>query len=195
MRIFHVALASDWERAQSGGRYTGSTLGRSLREEGFVHCSHADQWQQVRDTVFADVTEPLVLLTIDTEALDAPVVEEAPAGGGEAHPHVYGAVPVTAVVDASPLPRPPAGPDAPGRQPPPGAQPSLSRLFLEEMMFRAVLGFGVMVVAGVPGFAVQQATGDDTAALVTVLVLLVVGGVVAVVLTRRRDARIRASRQ
>ena len=43
MRIFHVALAAEWEAALESGAYTMSTLGRTLAEEGFIHCSHEDQ--------------------------------------------------------------------------------------------------------------------------------------------------------
>jgi uncharacterized protein (DUF952 family) len=99
-RLFHLALRRDWEAAtdSEAGDYRVSTRGRTLAEEGFLHASYADQWQGVRDTHYADVTEPLVLLEIDPALLDVPVVEEVPAGGDEAFPHVYGPLPVTAVV-------------------------------------------------------------------------------------------------
>jgi glutathione S-transferase len=37
--VFHIARASDWEDAQATGEYRVSTLGRTLEEEGFIHCS------------------------------------------------------------------------------------------------------------------------------------------------------------
>ncbi len=104
MRIFHVATAADWRAAQDSGSYTTSTLGRTLAEEGFVHAARADQWQGVRRRYYAEVTEPLVLLEIDTDQLTAPVVEEpAVPGGAETFPHVYGAVDPAAVVSVVPL--------------------------------------------------------------------------------------------
>ena len=42
-RIFHIALPDDWEAARRSGKYTASTRGRSLSEEGFIHCSFTDQ--------------------------------------------------------------------------------------------------------------------------------------------------------
>ena len=99
-RLFHLALRRDWEEAKEAeaGEYQVSTRGRTLAEEGFLHASYAHQWQGVRDAYYADVTEPLVLLEVDPALLDVPVVEEVPAGGDEAFPHVYGPLPVAAVV-------------------------------------------------------------------------------------------------
>jgi uncharacterized protein (DUF952 family) len=58
----------------------------------------------VRAAFYADVTEPLVLLEIETDLLDVPVVEESPAPGvTETFPHVYGAVPPSAVVAVTDL--------------------------------------------------------------------------------------------
>ncbi|HEU5037117.1 MAG TPA: DUF952 domain-containing protein [Nocardioides sp.] len=104
MRIFHIATSADWRAAQAAGAYTTSTRGVTLDEEGFIHASHAHQWEGVRTAFYADVTEPLVLLEIDTDLLGVPVVEEAPAPGvDETFPHVYGAIRPDAVVSATPL--------------------------------------------------------------------------------------------
>jgi uncharacterized protein (DUF952 family) len=99
VRIYHVATAADWERAQVAGEYTTSTYGVTLAEEGFIHASRADQWRGVLERFYADVDEPLVLLEIDTDLLDVPVVEEAPEPGvAETFPHIYGPVNPAAVV-------------------------------------------------------------------------------------------------
>jgi uncharacterized protein (DUF952 family) len=97
-RLFHVTFGRDWEAAKEVGEYRVSTRGRTLAEEGFLHASYAHQWQGVRDAYYGDVTEPLVLLEVDPGLLDVPVVDEVPAGGAEAFPHVYGPLPVAAVV-------------------------------------------------------------------------------------------------
>lgn len=98
--IFHVALASDWQRAQVSGRYEMSTLGRTLRDEGFIHASHRHQVDGVVERFYAAVTDPLVLLAIDPERLGCEVREEAPPGTDERFPHIYGPIPVAAVVEA-----------------------------------------------------------------------------------------------
>lgn len=104
MRIFHIATLADWREAQETGAYTTSTRGVTLEEEGYIHASRADQWEGVRAAYYADVTEPLVLLEIDTDLLGVPVVEESPAPGvDELFPHVYGAIRPDAVVSATRL--------------------------------------------------------------------------------------------
>jgi uncharacterized protein (DUF952 family) len=102
-RIFHIAKVADWESAQAAGEYRVSTLGRTLEQEGFLHASRAGQWQAVYDAFYAGVDEPLVLLEIDSGLLGVPVVEEAPPGTDERFPHIYGPLPVAAVVAVSPL--------------------------------------------------------------------------------------------
>jgi uncharacterized protein (DUF952 family) len=104
VRIFHIATVSDWQSAQQSGAYTTSTRGVTLEEEGFIHASRADQWEGVRTAFYADSREPLVLLEVETDLLDVPVVEEVPAPGmTETFPHVYGAIPPSAVVGTTPL--------------------------------------------------------------------------------------------
>ncbi len=96
--IFHLALRSDWESAMATGDYRVSTRGRSLEQEGYLHASFAHQVDRVRRRYYADVTQPLVLLEVDRALTGVPVVDEVPDGGNEAYPHVYGPLPVTAVV-------------------------------------------------------------------------------------------------
>lgn len=99
MRIFHIATLADWQHARETGAYTTSTRGVTLEQEGYIHASREDQWEGVRAAFYADVTEPLVLLEIDTDLLGVPVVEEVPAPGTtETFPHVYGAIAPRAVV-------------------------------------------------------------------------------------------------
>lgn len=100
-RIFHIATHADWSRALETGRYTTSTVGRTLEEEGFVHACRRDQVGDVFERHYAGVREPLVLLTIAPERLEAEVRDEPV--GQEVYPHVYGAVTPAAVVEAQPL--------------------------------------------------------------------------------------------
>jgi uncharacterized protein (DUF952 family) len=97
-RIFHIALESEWEAAALSGDYRTSTLGRSLAEEGFIHASRRHQLDGVRRLFYAQVTEPLVVLEIEPDRLKVPLRLEAPPGADEAFPHIYGPLPVDAVV-------------------------------------------------------------------------------------------------
>lgn len=98
--IYHLALPDEWAAAQAAGTYERSTRGRSLADEGFVHCSHRHQLAATAARFYADVPAPVVL-TIDPDLLGAPVVEEAAVPGGERFPHVYGPIPLDAVVAAA----------------------------------------------------------------------------------------------
>jgi glutathione S-transferase len=94
MRILHMALESDWLSAVEYGEYRVSTRGRTLDEEGFIHCSTPTQVHAVAAAFYADVTEPLVLLELDDEAVRATGVEVRyeDGGKGEFYPHIYAAI-------------------------------------------------------------------------------------------------------
>ena len=96
--LFHIALAEDWAVAQSTGEYTASTRGRTLAEEGFIHCSLFVQVEATASRFYADV-DGAVVLRIDPSRLTSRLVVEDLSGTGERFPHVYGPIPVTAVVD------------------------------------------------------------------------------------------------
>ena len=97
-RLFHVALVSEWEAARAVGRYERSTRGRSLDEVGFVHLSTADQWPGVLERFYSGAGE-LVLLEVDPARLESPLRwESVGPEGGELFPHLYGPLPVSAVV-------------------------------------------------------------------------------------------------
>lgn len=105
-RIFHISTAADWDQARTTGTYTTSTLGVTLEQEGFIHASRADQWPGVQERFYSDCPDPLVLLEIDTDLLESPVVEEVPAPGmTETFPHVYGPIQSAAVVSVTTLTR------------------------------------------------------------------------------------------
>ena len=96
--IFHIAFESDWNEAELTGTYLLSTRGAHLDEVGFIHAGFEHQVAAVGSLLYRDATEPLVVLAIDTELLDAPVVVENLEDGSEGFPHIYGALPTTAVI-------------------------------------------------------------------------------------------------
>lgn len=101
--VHHLALAHEWaEAADRGGPYVRSTIGRSLDEERFIHCSFP---HQVRATAarYYGGRDDVLLLTIDVSRVDAPLVVEDLAGTGESFPHLYGPLPIDAVVEVRPL--------------------------------------------------------------------------------------------
>jgi glutathione S-transferase len=100
--LFHIALPADWEAARADGRYMASTRGRSLAEEGYIHCSFAEQVPATMARFYADL-DAVVLLRIDPHRLTSPLVVEDLVGAGEPFPHVYGPIAVDAVIDATPV--------------------------------------------------------------------------------------------
>jgi uncharacterized protein (DUF952 family) len=82
-----------------------STRGRTLGDEGFVHCSLPHQLTAVAEALYGDVDpDELVVLVIDTDRVKAPVRYEIPEPGAEEFPHVYGPVPLDAIVRVEPWP-------------------------------------------------------------------------------------------
>jgi uncharacterized protein (DUF952 family) len=96
--IFHIAFERDWTAAVHTGEYRVSTRAATLEDIGFIHAGFEDQVSSVGTARYHDVTEPLVVLVIDVHQLDVPVVVENLEGGDEAFPHIYGPLPVRAVV-------------------------------------------------------------------------------------------------
>lgn len=100
MTLQHIALESDWATAQNTGSYPVSTLGQTVAQVGFMHCSGSPgQLAGVLDRFYSDVTEPLLVLTLDEAALadhGLEVRHEPPVPGApvtpdsELFPHVYG---------------------------------------------------------------------------------------------------------
>ena len=92
-RLYHIAPARDIERAARSGTYAPP----SLEREGFVHCSYAGQVAATADRVFRG-QQQLLVLEIDPSLLGSRVVAENLEGGSELFPHVYGRLPMSAVL-------------------------------------------------------------------------------------------------
>ena len=140
-RIFHIATAADWRRTLETGRYTTSTVGRSLEDEGFIHASRRDQVQGVFERYYASLREDLVLLTIDPARLESEVRVEAV--GDDDYPHVYGPINRRAVVDVEPLNRR-------------GGTETVMSLWVKEMARRMGIALAVMVAIAVVVLVVQR---------------------------------------
>jgi glutathione S-transferase len=101
--IYHLALEADWSQAQAGtSGYRIASIGRSLGEVGFIHCSFENQLRRVADAYYRGRTD-VVLLSIDESKLTSPIREENTEGGTELFPHIYGPLNVDAVLWARPL--------------------------------------------------------------------------------------------
>lgn len=101
--LWHLAEEEHWQQALRTGSYARSTRGASLDEVGFVHASWPEQLPGVARLLYARVEEPLVVLEIDPQELSRAgvAVRVEPADptdpGSPLFPHLYGALPVSAV--------------------------------------------------------------------------------------------------
>lgn len=108
--LLHLTEGPLWEAARGIGTYEMSTRGRTLHEEGFIHCSLPHQLPGVAELLYGAESragaadQELVVLVIDPERLTAPLRYEAAVPGGEEFPHIYGPLPVDAVVEVRPWP-------------------------------------------------------------------------------------------
>ena len=103
-RLFHITTRAEFEAARPSGEYRPQAFGR----EGFVHCSRGSQVAATAARIFRG-RDGLVLLEIDPARLTCPVVDENLEGGQELYPHVYGPLPLRAVVAVHDLPVRPDG--------------------------------------------------------------------------------------
>ena len=92
---FKVFTASQWAQFQAAGTFAGAPVDIA---DGFIHLSTASQLQQTLDKHFAGQRD-LVVAEIDLVLLGTAVRWEM-ARGGALFPHVYGPLPIAAVISA-----------------------------------------------------------------------------------------------
>ncbi|HVY29057.1 MAG TPA: DUF952 domain-containing protein [Polyangiaceae bacterium] len=97
--IYRLLAAADWEQARAAGRFTGTE--HDVRD-GFIHFSTAEQVAETAARHYAGRVG-LLLLGVSVAALGDALRWE-PSRGGALFPHLYGALPVSAVTSAEPLP-------------------------------------------------------------------------------------------
>lgn len=89
----------EWETAQAKGIYEGSEVDRG---DGFIHLSAAHQVRATAQKHFSGKAD-LLLVSVAEEAL-GPNLKWEISRGGDQFPHIYAAVPLSAVGEVVPLP-------------------------------------------------------------------------------------------
>ena len=92
-RIYHITSRFEADNAVKSGAYAPA----AFAAEGFIHCSYVQQLRTVATSRFKGRSD-LVLLEIDRARLQCATVDENLAGGAELFPHIYGHLPMAAVV-------------------------------------------------------------------------------------------------
>ncbi len=91
--VFKICPRSAWAAAEAAGAYTGNP--DDLRD-GFIHLSARDQIAGTLAKHYAGKRD-LVLVAVDPDALGDALRWE-PSRGGALFPHLYGPLPVSAVI-------------------------------------------------------------------------------------------------
>jgi len=102
--IYHMCRQAEWAAAEAAGQYRGSSQDAA---DGFIHFSTSAQIRESARKHRAG-QDDLVLVTVDAVRLGAPLKWEL-SRGGALFPHLYGALPLEAVVRVDPLPLGPDG--------------------------------------------------------------------------------------
>ena len=99
MLIFKIVHADEWAEAERSGSYAGSAKDKA---DGFLHFSTASQLTETLKRYYSGATD-LVLVAVDDTLLGPALRYEHAASRGEDFPHLYGPLPVTAVVRTNPI--------------------------------------------------------------------------------------------
>lgn len=97
--IYKICPAELWREAEKVGQFDGAPVDLA---DGFIHFSTAEQVVETAERHFAG-QDGLLLIALDEEKL-APTLKYEPSRGGALFPHLYGPLPMTAVVWTRPLP-------------------------------------------------------------------------------------------
>jgi len=96
--IYRIIRPEDWREAQRSGVFAGSA--HDVRD-GFIHFSTEAQVPGTHEKHYGGAGG-LLLLEIDAEKL-GPALRYEPARGGALFPHLYGTLPVAAVIAVTQL--------------------------------------------------------------------------------------------
>ncbi len=102
--IYHITTSRETEQAFQTGEYRPT----NFEKDTFIHCSYPHQIPVVANFLFRGCSD-LVLLKIDRDRLACRVIDENLEGGAEVFPHIYGPLPMQAVIEVIPFPCKPDG--------------------------------------------------------------------------------------
>jgi len=96
--IYKICEAAQWSQAERDGEFRGSAVDYA---DGYIHFSTAEQVAATAAKHFAGMSG-LVMVAVATHDLGAALKWET-SRGGALFPHLYGALPLTAVRWVKPL--------------------------------------------------------------------------------------------
>lgn len=99
MIAYKILTADQWRAFQAAGVFKGAPVDLA---DGYIHMSSAEQVAETAAKHFTGQAG-LILAAVDLEALGE-LVKWEPSRGGQLFPHLYGDLPLSAVIEAKPLP-------------------------------------------------------------------------------------------
>ena len=97
--VYKICSEQDWQDAKAAGALT--LMGDDKRD-GFIHLSTGDQVKGTLEKHFAGRTG-LLVLTVDVARLPEGTLKWEISRGDALFPHLYGDLPVAAVISAEPV--------------------------------------------------------------------------------------------
>jgi uncharacterized protein (DUF952 family) len=97
--VYKICAVDLWQEAERHGSFDGAPVDA---HDGYIHLSAADQVAQTAALHFTG-QEGLVLVAVTADSLGDALRWE-PSRGGALFPHLYGALPLDAVLWVKPLP-------------------------------------------------------------------------------------------
>ncbi|MBL8646637.1 MAG: DUF952 domain-containing protein [Sphingosinicella sp.] len=94
---YKILTREEWERLKGDGTFAGAPVDLA---DGYIHLSASDQVAETAAKHFAG-RDDLVLAEVDLTKLEG--VQWEPSRGGQLFPHIYGLLPLAAVVRAEAL--------------------------------------------------------------------------------------------
>jgi uncharacterized protein (DUF952 family) len=102
--IYKISSRTAWQEAVGVGFFDGAAVDLA---DGFIHFSSARQAQETAEKHFRGQSD-LILAVVDGAALGDHLKWE-PSRGGDLFPHLYGRLPISAVLSVVDLPLGPDG--------------------------------------------------------------------------------------
>ena len=97
--VYKIVSETLWQEAERSGVFAGAAIDLT---DGFIHFSTAAQARETAARHFAGQAG-LLLVAVDAGKLGDTLVFE-PSRGGDLFPHLYGSLPLSAVLWRAPLP-------------------------------------------------------------------------------------------
>jgi len=97
MILLHAAKEKQWNESLVKGYYGDF----SITKDGFIHCSTIENILDVANDNLKKIEEPLLLLCIDTDLLEAEIKWEKRGDKEISFPHLYGLLNINAVIDVT----------------------------------------------------------------------------------------------